>query len=260
MKKLTIAISALCLLALSATGQAQTKAERKVLNATEVIQQFTQMPEKKIPPGLLNSAYGIAIIPDTMKIGFGIGGRRGKGVLMVRRPDGSWSNPSFVTLTGGSFGWQIGAQATDIVLVFRSRKSIDNIARTKVTLGGDASVAAGPIGRQTSAATDEVFKAEIYSYSRNRGLFAGVALDGSVMTMDERTNLEFYRNGNGTAEDVLMSSTMQAPPLARDLINTMNSAAPRQAMAKIGKTQTASASSGSGARTYGVDDQAGVNY
>jgi len=261
MKRLSIAVTAILLLSLSATGFAQTKAERKVLNATEVIKQFTEIPESRIPPNLLNSAYGIAIIPDTMKVGFTIGVSRGRGVLMVRRPDGSWSNPSFITMTGGSFGWQIGAQATDYVLIFKSRKSIDHIARTKVTLGADASIAAGPVGRATSAATDEVFKAEIYSYSRNRGVFAGIALDGSVITMDSRSNLEFYRNGNGTAEEVLMSSTMQAPPLARDLVSTMNNAAPRIAMEDISVTKTAS-NSGS-VKTYGAEDgppQAGVNY
>jgi len=174
----------------------------------------------------------------------------------VRRPDGSWSNPSFITLTGGSFGWQVGAQATDIILVFRSRKSIDNIARTKLTLGADASVAAGPVGRYTSAATDEIFKAEIFSYSRNRGIFAGVALDGTVITMDTKSNLIFYRNGSGEAEDVLMSSSMQAPPLAKDLVDVMNQTAERVTVASN------TAQNGS-VKTYGVQDgapEAGVNY
>jgi len=256
MKKLSTLIATLVLLSLSASAFAQTKVERRVLNSTEVLQQFTQIPEKGIPPSMLKDAYGIAVLPSTMKIGFMLGGRHGKGVLMVRRPDGSWSNPSFITLTGGSFGWQVGAQATDIILVFRSRKSIDNIARTKLTLGADASVAAGPVGRYTSAATDEIFKAEIFSYSRNRGIFAGVALDGTVITMDTKSNLIFYRNGSGEAEDVLMSSSMQAPPLAKDLVDVMNQTAERVTVASN------TAQNGS-VKTYGVQDgapEAGVNY
>jgi len=259
MRKLSVFIAALTLLAISAAASAQTKVERRVLNATEVLQEFTKIPEKGIPPNMLKDAYGIAVLPSTMKIGFMIGGRHGKGVLMVRRPDGSWSNPSFITLTGGSFGWQAGAQATDIILVFRSRKSIDNIARTKLTLGADASVAAGPVGRSTSAATDEIFKAEIFSYSRNRGIFAGVALDGTVITMDTKSNLIFYRNGTGAAEEVLMSSSTQAPPIARDLVDAMNQAASRVAVA----SNVSTSSSGSGVKTYGVQDgapEAGVNY
>ncbi len=261
MKLISALLTTLCLLVALNTASAQTKVERRVMNSAEVLEQFTRIPEKGIPPSLLKDAYGIAVIPDTMKIGFMFGGRHGKGVLMVKRPDGSWSNPSFIGLTGGSFGWQIGAQATDIILVFRSRKSIDNIARTKLTLGADAAIAAGPVGRQTSAATDEIFKAEIYSYSRNRGIFAGVALDGTIITMDTKSNLAFYRNGQGSAEDVLMSSTMQAPPIARQLVNIMNTTT-----SNIGSGQsvsrTASNSSGSsepqssGVKTYGIDGPA----
>ncbi len=269
MKKLSVLIAAIALLATVGTASAQTKVERRVLNATEVLEQFTKIPEKGIPPSMLKDAYGVAVIPDTMKVGFMFGARRGKGVLMVKRPDGTWSNPSFITLTGGSFGWQVGAQATDIVLVFRSRKSIDNIARTKLTLGGDASIAAGPVGRQTSAATDEIFKAEIYSYSRNRGIFAGIALDGTLITMDTKSNLAFYRNGQGSAEDVLMGSTMQAPPIAKELVSVMNqTSADIVAMNEGSNQRTASAqqttnSKSSSVKTYGINDgpqEAGVNY
>jgi len=267
MKKLSILIAALGLLSLAGTAAAQTKVERRVLNSTEVLQQFIRIPEKGIPESLLKDAYGIAVIPNTMKIGFMFGGRHGKGVLMVKRPDGSWSNPSFIALTGGSFGWQVGAQSTDIIMVFRSRKSIENIARTKLTLGADASIAAGPVGRQTSAATDEVFKAEIYSYSRNRGIFAGVALDGTIITMDTKANLAFYRNGQGSAKDVLMSSTMQAPPIARDLVKVLNATTSKYVASNGSSKRTISAapaaSTTSGAvKTYGIDGppEAGINY
>jgi lipid-binding SYLF domain-containing protein len=268
MKTFSVTVAFLTLLSIVGTANAQTNVERRVMNATEVLQQFTKIPEKGIPPSMLKDAYGIAVIPDTMKIGFMFGGRHGKGVLMVKRPDGSWSNPSFIGLTGGSFGWQIGAQATDIILVFRSRKSIDNIARTKLTLGADASIAAGPVGRQTSAATDEIFKAEIFSYSRSRGIFAGVALNGTIITMDTKSNLAFYRNGQGAAKDVLMSSTRQAPPIARELVNVMNTTSEKMLAGSASKNRTASAPAqtssppSSGVKTYGVDSPAGagVNY
>jgi len=259
MHKMFTLISALSLLIAANTVSAQTKVERRVMNATEVLQNFTNIPEKSIPPSMLKDAYGVAVIPDTMKIGFMVGGRRGKGVLMVRRPDGTWSNPSFITLTGGSFGWQIGAQATDIVLVFRTRKSIDNIARTKLTLGADASIATGPVGRQTSAATDEMFKAEIFSYSRNRGIFAGVSLDGTIITMDKKSNLDFYRNGRSEPDDVLMSPVLTAPPIARELVDVMNSSASQvvaMAAPREPDYNSSPSPSSSGVKTYGIQDGA----
>jgi len=268
MKILSVIVAVLGLLSIAGTASAQTKVERRLMNATEVLQQFTKIPEKGIPPSMLKDAYGIAVIPDTMKIGFMFGGRHGKGVLMVKRPDGSWSNPSFIGLNGGSFGWQIGAQATDIILIFRSRKSIDNIARTKLTLGANAAIAAGPVGRSTSAATDEIFKAEIFSYSRSRGIFAGVALDGTIITMDTKANRAFYRNGQGSAQDILMSSTRQAPPIARELVNVMN-ATSAQLLAD-GSTKNRSASApvkssnppAGGVKTYGIvsTPEASTNY
>jgi lipid-binding SYLF domain-containing protein len=248
MNKAKILFSGACLALLAFNASAATKVERRVDNATEVIQKFTQIPEDGIEAALLQNAYGIAIIPNTIKVGLGIGGRYGKGVIVVRRPDGGWSNPSFISLYGGSFGWQIGAQGTDLILVFKSKKSVDNIARTKFTLGGDASVAAGPVGRQTSAATDEIFKAEIYSYSRSRGLFAGISLEGSIIGMDEKSNLAFYRTGQGDAEDILTDSTLALPIQARRLVEAMNTAAPRIAMHAPAKTAS------NDVNTYSLED------
>lgn len=155
---------------------AATKQESRVADATDVIDQLLRIPEQSIPPSLLARAYAVAVIPDVIKVGFGLGARRGKGILVVRQEDSSWSNPAFITLTGGSIGWQIGAQSTDIILVFKTRRGVQGIENGKLTLGANASIAAGPVGRQTEVATDITFKAEVFSYSRNRGLFAGVAL------------------------------------------------------------------------------------
>ena len=160
------------------------------------------MPEHNIPTWLLERAHAVAVIPSVIKVGLGIGGRRGKGVLVVRKENGEWSNPVFVNLTGGSFGFQVGVQSTDVVLVFTSRKSIEGIVGGKVTLGADASVAAGPVGPESSAATDVGLTAQVYSYSRAMGLFAGVALDGSAMTIDNKSNESFYSRPGVLASEI----------------------------------------------------------
>jgi lipid-binding SYLF domain-containing protein len=175
--RLLVVITTLALL-LTSVADAATREEKRVADAADVIDQLSRIPERSIPPSLLSRAYAVAVIPNVVRAAFGLGARRGKGVLVVRQDDNSWSNPAFVTLTGGSVGWQIGAESTDVILVFKTRKGVDGIENGKLTLGANASVAAGPVGRHTSFATDIEFKAEVYSYSRSRGLFAGIALEG----------------------------------------------------------------------------------
>ena len=155
----------------------------------------------------------MAIIPNVIKGGFVIAGRFGRGVVMVREPNGAWRGPVFATFTGGSIGWQIGIQSTDVVLVFKNRKGIEKMLEgSEFTLGADASIAAGPVGRQASAGTDVTLNAEIYSYSRSRGLFAGVALDGSVLRVDNRANAAYYAGGTVVPEQ----ATQLVALLARD--------------------------------------------
>lgn len=161
-------------------------------NALRVLTEIQAIPESSIPDKLLDEAKAIVIVPDTIKAGLVVGGRRGRGVLSVRTADGGWSNPSFVTLTGGSIGLQVGVQSADIVLVFRSERGLDSIVNGKFTLGADAGVAAGPMGRNAAAATDGQMKAEIWSWSRARGLFAGVSLDGAVLSIDDAANAAVY--------------------------------------------------------------------
>src|SRR5205085_8443482 len=141
--------------------------------------------------------HAVAIIPDVIKLGFVVGGQRGHGVVIIRQADGSWRAPMFVTITGGSIGWQVGAQATDFMLVFKTQKSVEGLLRGKFTLGADAAIAAGPVGRRAGAATDAELKAEIYSYSRTRGLFAGVSLEGSALQVDD--NADAFDNGQAVA-------------------------------------------------------------
>lgn len=166
--------------------------EETVRLANEVLKEFLDLKVKQIPASMLAEAHGVAIIPNVIKVGLVVGGQHGKGVIVAREPDGSWRAPMFISLTGGSIGWQAGAQATDIVLVFKTQKSVEGLMRGKFTLGADAAVAAGPVGRRTSAATDSELKAEIYSYSRSRGLFAGVSLDGSALQVHEDANAAYY--------------------------------------------------------------------
>ena len=150
-----------------------------------MLEELRTARDQAIPDRLLERAYGIAVIPDMTKVAFFAGGRHGHGVLVVRDSKGRFGDPVFISMTGGSFGWQWGVQSTDIVLVFTTAKGVEGISGGKVTLGADASVAAGPVGRQASAATDPSFKAEVYSYSRSRGVFAGLALDGTVISIDD---------------------------------------------------------------------------
>jgi lipid-binding SYLF domain-containing protein len=174
--------------------EAQGKETQTVESAMEVLQDITGIPDKGIPHGVLRNSEAVVVIPDLIKLGFLVGGRHGRGVLLIREPNG-WSNPVFVTLTGGSIGWQAGAQATDVILLFQTHKGVNNFlqGRNKFTLGADAAIAAGPVGRQAEAATDLQLRAEILSYSRSRGLFAGAAIEGSALRIDWKANSAYYR-------------------------------------------------------------------
>jgi lipid-binding SYLF domain-containing protein len=209
-------------LTISATGaHAQAREEGKLLLASQVLEEQREDGDRRIPSWLLERAYGIAVIPDLTKIAFFAGGRRGNGVLVIRDKDGAFTNPIFVTLTGGSFGFQWGVQSTDIVLVFTSRRSVEGITGGKLTLGGDASVSAGPVGRESSAATDITFHSEVYSYSRSRGVFAGLAIDGSVISIDDDENDSFYRKKDVRAADIISGATTTTDDAARRFLTAI---------------------------------------
>jgi lipid-binding SYLF domain-containing protein len=163
-----------------------------VVQAELVLGDQMAIPIRQIPQHLLNEAQAVAIIPNVIKIGFVAGARRGHGVVLTRDAQGEWSLPQFVTLTGGSVGWQAGIQGTDVVLVFTSHKGVEGLMRGKFTIGLDASVSAGPVGRDAEAATDPRFKTEVFSYSRSQGLFLGVAVDGSALEIDHHAHAQFY--------------------------------------------------------------------
>ena len=201
---------------------AASRQDARLITATQVLSELQSSPDQNVPHWLLERAYAVAIVPSVIKVGLGVGARRGSGVLVVRREDGHWTNPVFINLTGGSFGFQIGVQSTDVLLVFTSRASTEGIVGGKVTLGADASVAAGPVGRQTAAATDIGLTAQVYSYSRAQGLFAGVALDGSALTIDRRSNAAYYGKPGVLASEIIAGNAPQPPESARDFIATLD--------------------------------------
>jgi lipid-binding SYLF domain-containing protein len=194
MKKVlaTILFAAVGTAAAVQPAEAGAREEARLIEASGVLEELRNQRDDYIPDRLLARAYGVAVIPNVIKVAAVVGGRRGSGVLVVRDDSGKFSDPVMVSITGGNVGWQIGVQSTDIVLVFTTRKGVEDITDGKLTLGADASVAAGPVGRAASAATDQNFTAEVYSYSRNSGLFAGVALDGSIISIDSRANRRLY--------------------------------------------------------------------
>jgi lipid-binding SYLF domain-containing protein len=228
MRILSVLILGLILL-LPAPGMAAPDEQKeKVDLASAILDEIMRIPEQGIPPSLLADAAGIAIIPNVLKVGLVVGGRYGAGVLLLRGADGRWSNPSFISLTGGSFGWQIGAQSTDLICVFKRSRSIEGIMDGKFTLGADAAVAAGPVGRNVQGATDASLKAEIYSYSSSRGLFAGISLEGAALQIDEAANGLYYRNPGISARAILNGSGGFETPEVRELKERLVRYAPRR--------------------------------
>jgi lipid-binding SYLF domain-containing protein len=215
-------------LALSSTLGAQADEAERVSKAAQVFDQIMSVPDKAIPEKILLNAEAIAVFPSTLKGGFGFGVHRGKGILSARnRESGMWTAPAFLTLTGGSFGAQIGAQAIDLVLVVMNKGGLESLLESEFKIGGDASVAAGPIGRGAEASTDLLLKAEILSYSRTRGLFAGVSLSGSAIQEDEDANRAFYgrpvRNAQIVDESPRPVGTAGRDPLP-DVVSTWRDA------------------------------------
>lgn len=202
-------------LAMGNTSVAQTKEDATVAQANDVFREIMEIPANGIPMSMLKDAHGVAIIPRVIKGSFIVGARHGNGVVLVRDVDGSWHAPVFITLTGGNIGWQVGVQSTDVVLVFRTPQSVNGILNGKFTLGADAAVAAGPVGRQAAAGTDASLTAEILSYSRSRGLFAGVSFDGSVIQVDSLANSSYY----GPSE---LGAPTRVPPAAQQLIKSVS--------------------------------------
>ena len=198
--KLFVAILAFMLSGAAISASADEA--KRISESSAVIKELMAMPEMKAPPALFKDAAAIAVIPGVMKGGIIVAGRFGTGVMAVREKSGDWSSPVFVSLGGGSLGWQVGAESTDFILVFKTSRSIDGLKKGKFTVGVDASAAAGPVGRTVEADTDALMKAEIVSYSRSRGLFAGVSMEGAVLHIDADANAAFYKQKGIKADEI----------------------------------------------------------
>src|SRR5882724_2563221 len=207
---------------------AQNKEQQRVENSGTVMKEILNAPES-IPQGVLDKADCVVVLPSVVKFAIGIGGSYGRGVMTCRGGknfQGLWSAPTMMALEGGSAGLQLGGQATDFVLLLMTTRSAENILASKVKLGGDVSAAAGPVGRTASAETDVSLRAEILSYSRARGLFAGISLSGSTLRPDSGANKNLYGK-EVSAKDIVFNGAVPAPPSAKLLLATLNKRSPK---------------------------------
>jgi lipid-binding SYLF domain-containing protein len=185
-------------------AQSELREAVRVREAMVVLDEVMAADDKAVPRSILDGAEAIAVFPALLKAGFVVGGQFGRGLISVRDPETkAWSSPGFLTITGGSLGFQIGAQAVDLVLVVQNRRGLDQLLRNQFKIGADASVAAGPVGRDVSASTDIQMRAQILSYSRTRGVFAGVSLEGSTIDQDRDANERFYGTAYRTTQIVI---------------------------------------------------------
>ena len=205
---------------------ADKETDERLANAAQAFAEIMSSADKGIPGSILNKAECVVVVPGMKKGGFIVGGSFGRGAISCRNKNKTgWGAPAMVELGGGSVGFQIGAEATDVVMLVMSRKGIDSLLKSKFTLGGDASVAAGPVGREAAAETDAAMKAEILSYSRSRGVFAGVSLKGTSLHQDEDANKAVY--GKELDSDVILAGTMAVPAGAKPLIQMLTKYSPK---------------------------------
>jgi lipid-binding SYLF domain-containing protein len=226
MKRFLTAVICLCF---AIPSFAQDKEQARLKDSYDVMRAVTGMPDKGIPRDLLNKAECVVVVPSVKKAAFIVGASYGRGVMTCRSGAtfrGPWSAPAFFALEGGSFGLQAGGQATDYVLLVMNEKGAKSLMTSKVKLGGDASVAAGPVGRATSAETDIVMNAEILSWSRNKGIFAGISVAGSTMRSDDDANKNLYGK-DLNAKQIILEGAVKTPPAGRPLINFLNHTSPK---------------------------------
>lgn len=219
MKQISILIA--FAIAASSLASAATEADKRLKLASDVLAEIMSVSDKSIPQDLLNKAQCVIIVPGLKKGAFIVGGKFGRGFVTCRKDSGlGWSAPGALKVEGGSFGFQIGGAETDVVMLVLNKSGVDKLFSSKFTLGGDASVAAGPIGRESSADTDAKFRAEILTYSRSRGVFAGIALQGATLRPDKDADEELY--GAGKTDTKTIVDTATPPPAAQPLLSELN--------------------------------------
>lgn len=228
MNKILLLVVAIALAGLPAS--AQKDENNRIRNSGKVMVEILNVPDD-IPRDILDKAECVIVLPSVLKFAIGFGGSYGRGVMTCRSGqdfNGPWSAPSMMALEGASFGLQLGGQATDFVLLVMNQRGADSILTSQVKLGGDIAAAAGPKGRNAAAATDVTLRAEILSYSRSRGLFAGISLEGSTLRPDNDGNERLYGKGI-TAKDVVIKSAVGVPASGKLLVSTLNKRSPRNA-------------------------------
>jgi SH3 domain-containing YSC84-like protein 1 len=231
MKRMFLLMVVVVLIGLPA--YAQKDENNRIKNAGTVMVEILNVPDD-LSADLLDKAECVIVLPSVMKFAFGVGGSYGRGVMTCRSGEGfsgPWSAPSMMALEGGSFGLQLGGQATDFVLLVMNQRGANSILTSQVKLGGDVAAAAGPKGRDAAASTDVTMRAEILSYSRSRGLFAGISLEGSTLRPDNDGNERLYGKGT-TAKDIVINSAIRPPTSAKLLLSTLNKKSPRNKSGK----------------------------
>ncbi len=223
MKTLLITLALGCALPVFA----QKDAEQRLQASAEVMNEIMATPDRGIPQDLLAKAECIVVIPNAKKGGFIVAANYGRGFFSCRHvSDHGWSAPGAIRTEGGSFGFQIGGAETDVVMLVLNRKGANGLLSSKFTLGGDASVAAGPVGRDSQASTDATFRAEILTYSRQRGVFAGISLAGATIREDDESNRQLY--GHDIRNRTVVDGSIPVPPAAQSFIATLNKYSPRK--------------------------------
>lgn len=222
MKKLFSAFLTLALCSFALGAEDKSDVQKRLDNAATVLEQVSAAPDKGIPESVMSGAKCVAVVPHMIKGGFGIGGQHGKGVATCKTSNGGWSAPSFFTISGGSFGLQIGAEGVDLVMLAMNEKGMQALLEDKFQIGGDASAAAGPVGRDAAAGTDWKLKAPILTYSRSKGAFAGISLNGSAIHQDKDATVAFY--GQNTPSQQILGGQIPAPPEARPFLNAVQRA------------------------------------
>jgi len=221
-KKALIIISALTVILTANFAFCGTKWDDLLVESARVFEDMTSMPEEGIPESLVKSSYAICIFPSTISGGFVIGAEYGQGVILKRdEKTKKWSAPAVFNIVGGSFGWQIGGQATDNILLVMSERGAEGLLQSQFKLGGDAAISAGPVGRNAEASTDAQLKGGILSYSRSRGLFVGAKLEGAVISFNSEGSDELYGKSL-TAREILMENKVKTPSSGDRLIKSLN--------------------------------------
>jgi len=229
MKRIAVVFFAVTMLLVSVVAQAkESEAVKRANNAATVFREIMAAPDKGVPLDLLDHASCVAVFPSVKKGGFVVGGQYGKGVVSCRRDDGAWGSPAYFTIGGGSFGLQLGGQAVDLILIFMNRDGVEGLLKDKFEIGAGAAASAGPLGRNTHASTDLLMKAQILSYSRSRGLFAGLELKGAVIAPDGGANRDVY-GSDATAREIIVEGKVRTPPEIQSYPQTLSKFSPKKA-------------------------------